>query len=208
MKLKDMAQSPANYDQKLNIKTSDIQMGIHRSFTYHRYEPTPYEALDRLFETYMVDSSDHVVDFGCGKGRLNFYLADRFGTRVTGIEMNETFYEACLQNLTAYKGKGSQDIVFERCLAEEYEIPETANVFYFFNPFTVEIFRRVVDKILYSVERKYRPVEIVLYYPAQDYVFFLENHSMFTLKLEVQLDEFEKNVNERFLVYELEEGWS
>ncbi|MGD6887845.1 SAM-dependent methyltransferase, partial [Staphylococcus shinii] len=34
-------------------------------------------------------------------------------------------------------------------------------------------------------------------------VFFLENHSMFTLKLEVQLDGFEKNVNERFLVYEL-----
>ncbi|WP_404431150.1 SAM-dependent methyltransferase [Sutcliffiella horikoshii] len=198
-----MPRSPVNYDQKLNIETTDIQMGIHRSFTYHRYEPTPYEALDRLFETYMVDSCDHVVDFGCGKGRLNFYLAHRFGQRVTGIEMNETFYEACLQNMTVYKGKGKQDIMFENCLAEEYRIPETANIFYFFNPFTVDIFRKVVSNILLSIEQHYRPIEIVLYYPAPDFVFFLENHSMFTLKLEVQLDGFEKNVHERFLVYEL-----
>ena len=198
-----MSRSPVNYDQKLNIETTDIQMGIHRSFTYHRYEPTPYEALDRLFETYMVDSSDHVVDFGCGKGRLNFYLAHQFGPRVTGIEMHETFYEACLKNLTVYKGKGKQNIMFEKCLAEEYKIPETANVFYFFNPFTVDVFRKVVRNILLSVEQHYRPIEIVLYYPAPDFVFFLENHSMFTLKLEVQLNGFEKNVNERFLVYEL-----
>ncbi|TYS67608.1 methyltransferase [Sutcliffiella horikoshii] len=198
-----MPRSLVNYDQKLNIKTADIQMGIHRSFTYHRYEPTPYEALDRLFETYLVDSCNHVVDFGCGKGRLNFYLAHRFGPKVTGIEMNETFYEDCLKNLIMYKGKGRQRIMFEKCLAEEYTIPETADVFYFFNPFTIDIFRKVVSNILSSIEQHYRPIEIVLYYPAPDFVFFLENHSMFTLKLEVQLDEFEKNANERFLVYEM-----
>lgn len=197
-----MTRSPVNYDQKLNIKTTDIQMGIHRSITYHRYEPTPYEALDLLFDTYHVDSCDNVIDFGCGKGRLNFYLAHQFGTKVTGIEMNETFYEACLENLSMYKGKGRQAINFKNCLAEEYKIPETANVFYFFNPFTVDIFRKVVCNILFSAEQHYRPIEIVLYYPAPDYVFFLENYTMFTLKLEVQLDGFEKNVNERFLVYE------
>ncbi|MEA3318738.1 MAG: methyltransferase [Bacillota bacterium] len=198
-----MPRSPVRYDQKLNIETTDIQMGIHRSFTYHRYEPTPYEALDRLFERYLVDSDNHVVDFGCGKGRLNFYLAHRFGPRVTGIEMNETFYEACLKNLSMYRGKGRQMIMFEKCLAEEYTIPETANVFYFFNPFSIDIFRQVVSNILFSIEQHDRPIEIVLYYPAPDFVFFLENHSMFTLKLEVQLDEYEKNANERFLVYEL-----
>lgn len=198
-----MPRSPISNDQKFNIETTDIQMGIHRSFTYHRYEPTPYEALDRLFEVYLVDSCDHVIDFGCGKGRLNFYLAHRFGTRVTGIEMNETFYEACLKNLSMYKGKGRQSIMFEKCLAEEYTIPETANIFYFFNPFTLDIFRKVVRNILFSAEQHCRPIEIVLYYPAPDFVYFLEEHSMFTLKLEVQLNGFEKNVNERFLVYEL-----
>ncbi|KMJ57580.1 SAM-dependent methyltransferase [Bacillus sp. LL01] len=190
------------YDQKLNIKTSDIQMGIHRSYTYHRYEPTPYEALDCLFKKYEVESGDHVVDFGCGKGRLNFYLAHRFGASVTGIEMNETFYGECLSNLEGYSGKNKQKIEFGQSLAEKYDIPSTANRFYFFNPFTIEIFRTVVNNILLSVEQTYRSVEIILYYPAPDYVFYLENHSLSNLKLEVQLDGYEKNANERFLVYE------
>lgn len=198
-----MEQFPSNYDHQLNIKTSDIQMGIHRSFTYHRYEPTPYGALDLLFEKYEIQSGDHVVDFGCGKGRLNFYLAYRFGARVTGIEMNEAFYKDCLHNLKSYQGKNAQHIDFAQTLAEKYEVPPTANRFYFFNPFTIDIFRTVVNNILLSVEQAYRPVEIILYYPAPYYVFFLENHSMFSLKLEVQLDGYEKNANERFLVYEL-----
>ncbi len=198
-----MAQFPLNYDHQLNIKTSDIQMGILRSYTYHRYEPTPYEALDCLFEKYEVESGDHVVDFGCGKGRLNFYLAHRFGASVTGIEMNETFYGECLSNLEGYRGKNKQKIEFEQSLAEKYEIPSSANRFYFFNPFTIEVFRTVVNNILLSVEHTYRPVEIILYYPSPDYVFYLEDHSLFNLKLEVTLEGYEKNVNERFLVYEI-----
>jgi SAM-dependent methyltransferase len=197
-----MSNAPSNYDHQLNIKTSDIQMGIHRSLTYHRYEPTPYEALDRLFENYEIKPWDHVVDYGCGKGRLNFYLAHRFGARVTGIEMNEVFYKDCLKNIKAYQGKHLQNIEFAKTLAEEYEVPPTANRFYFFNPFTIDIFRTVVNNILLSVEHSYRTVEIILYYPAPDYVFYLENHSMFRLKLEVHLNEYERNINERFLVYE------
>ena len=198
-----MTKVQSNYDQQFNIKTSDIQMGIHRSYTYHRYEPTPYAALDRLMESYKIQPHDHVVDYGCGKGRLNFYLANRFGARVTGIEMNETFYGDCLLNMKSYQGKNLHTIEFTQTFAEAYEVPRTANRFYFFNPFTIDIFRTVVNNILLSVEQSYRAVEIILYYPAPDYVFFLENHSMFRLKLEVTLDEYERNLNERFLVYEL-----
>jgi SAM-dependent methyltransferase len=192
-----------NYDQHLNIQTSGKQMGFHRSFHYHRYEPTPYEGLDRLFEEYRVSERDHVIDFGCGKGRLNFYMAHHFGAEVTGIEMNEAFFEESLANLRSYKGSNKEKIHFEQCLAERFEIPASANRFYFFNPFTVEIFRSVANNILLSVEEAYRPVEIILYYPAPDYVFFLENHALFQCKLEVKLASYESNVNERFLVYGL-----
>ncbi|CAG9620227.1 class I SAM-dependent methyltransferase [Sutcliffiella rhizosphaerae] len=192
-----------NYEENWNIKTADIQMGIHRSYTYHRYEPTPYEALDAFFEKYKVTLQDHFIDFGCGKGRLNFYVANQFGAKATGIEMNELFYKDSLMNLADYRGKYKEKIAFEHVMAEDFDIMLSANRFYFFNPFTVDIFRSVINNILLSVEKVNRPVNIILYYPAPDYVYFLEEHPMFSYKLEVPLEGYNKNANERFLVYEL-----
>lgn len=61
------------YDKQLNIKTGADQMTPAKSFHYHRYEPTPYQALATFFDQYKLKSSDRVVDFGCGKGRLLFH---------------------------------------------------------------------------------------------------------------------------------------
>jgi cyclopropane fatty-acyl-phospholipid synthase-like methyltransferase len=82
-----------NYDELLNIETEGNQRGYNKSFHYHRYEPTPYSALEKLFEEYELTSSDHIVDFGCGKGRLNFFIHHLFQASVTGIEMSEKLYD-------------------------------------------------------------------------------------------------------------------
>ncbi|MBM7619907.1 SAM-dependent methyltransferase [Bacillus tianshenii] len=194
-----------DYDRLLHIHTTEELMGLHRSMMYHRYEPTPYRDLLELFGQYELKPGDRVVDYGCGKGRLNFFLHDRFGVDVVGVEMNEGFYQKALENRESYlknrKQANSSVIEFQNCLAEEYKVRQSDNRFYFFNPFTVEIFRRVVDNILESVEQHYRNIELILYYPSEDYVYYLENHSLFEWKQEVRLRGYEGNVNERFLVY-------
>lgn len=195
------------YDELLNIQTVGEQDGFYKSFHYHRYEPTPYSALQILFEQYELKSSDRVVDFGCGKGRLNFYINYFHGADVIGIEMNKTFYEEAMINrdyyVDAVEENGGQ-IDFECCLAQEYEINSRDNRFYFFNPFSVQVFMSVVNNILLSVETVEREVEIILYYPSEDYIYFLEYQTVFELKEEVQLPGlYESNSNERFLVYQL-----
>ena len=45
----------------------------------------------------------------------------------------------------------------------------------------------VVNNILLSVENTGREVDIILYYPSEDYIFFLENQTAFELKKEVRL---------------------
>ena len=90
------------YDKLLNISTTGYQEGFNKSFHYHRYEPTPYSALEILFNQYKCKSSDRVVDFGCGKGRLNFYIHYFFHATVVGIEMNEIFYQEAIENLNRY----------------------------------------------------------------------------------------------------------
>ena len=196
------------FDAMLNIKTQGEQKGFSNSFHYHRYEPTPYSALEQLFNQYEVKSSDRVVDFGCGKGRLIFYINYLFNATTVGIEMNQTFYEEAIENQTRYTSKnknGKGKITFHCCLAEEYEISPLDNRFYFFNPFTIPIFMKVIKNILLSVETAERAVELVLYYPSKDYIYFLENQTSFELKGEVLLpQESEHNPNERFLLYRLE----
>lgn len=195
------------YDQLLNIETSEVQKGFHSSFHYHRYEPTPYEALVFLFEQYSITSKDSIIDFGCGKGRMNFFAHHFFGARATGIEMDETFYEEALQNRRRYWLKRREigdQLQFFQCLAETYSISKEDNVFYFFNPFTVQIFMKVVRNILASYEVEPRKLDIILYYPANEYTYYLEEQTPFYLFQEVLLPRYEYNPYEKFLIYRLD----
>ena len=59
------------------------------------------------------------MDFGCGKGRLPFYIHDRFDVSVTGIEMSGQLYQEALENQASYMQKGQTVkwfIRFECCL--------------------------------------------------------------------------------------------
>ncbi|WP_419882920.1 SAM-dependent methyltransferase [Peribacillus sp. B-H-3] len=195
------------YDALLNIKTGGDQKGFHQSLHYHRYEPTPYSALEHLFTQHELESSDRIVDFGCGKGRLNFYIHHLFSAHVTGIEMDENFYREALENRKSYQKKNRhapERIQFQCTLAQNYEIHPADNVFYFFNPFSVQIFMGVVKNILQSVEENKREIELILYYGSEDYTFFLENQTAFELREQVLLPGlYESNPFEKFLIYRL-----
>ncbi|HWL24432.1 MAG TPA: methyltransferase [Ureibacillus sp.] len=195
------------YEELLNIHTVGNKSEVNHSIYYHPYEPTPYSALEELFKHYEVSNQDHIIDFGCGKGRLLFYLHYFYHATVTGIEMNEVFYEEAQKNKTRYekKMKRHEDLIrFCCCKAEEYEIHPKDNRFYFFNPFSIQIFMKVINNILRSVENNSREVDLILYYASDDYRYFLENQTLFQLVNEIQLPGlFEKNTYERFLIYRL-----
>lgn len=174
-----------DYEKLLHINTEGHQQGFHKSLHYHRYEPTPYAYLELLFSEYTLRSSDHVVDFGCGKGRLNFFIHHFFQAAVTGIEFNELYYQDALKNRTTYscnRINSMEKIHFQLCKAEEYEIAPLDNRFYFFNPFSIQIFIKIINNILYSLEKNKRDAEIILYYPSDEYCLYLDNHPSFFYK--------------------------
>lgn len=195
------------YDQLLNIRTIGEQKIFNRSSHYHRYEPTPYSALELLFNQYPLKASDSVVDFGCGKGRLNFFIYHLFQANVTGIEMNKTFYLEEMENLRSFrkhKRVPEEKVRFYHGLAEKYPIRPENNIFYFFNPFSVQIFMKVINQILYSVEEVPREITLILYFASDDYIFYLENDTAFQLNQEIRLPGlYETNPYERFLLYRL-----
>lgn len=196
-----------DYDNLLYIKTTNTGVRAERSPHYHHYEATPYSIIHTLFEEYQLQQTDGFVDFGSGKGRVLFYVHHLFGASVTGVEMNEHLHKKTLMNKKKYlkHAKKKGEIQLECCLAEEYAVKESENKFYFFNPFSIQIFMKVINNIVDSVEQHSREVDLILYYPSTVYIHYLERNTSFKLLQEVKVPGlYEINDNERFLIYRLE----
>lgn len=195
------------YDKLLHIHTMEDKKTLYpKSHHYNPYEPTPYSALEKLTKNYTFNKQATVIDFGCGKGRLPFYLHYFQHISVTGIEMDTHFFSDAQHNLQSYNQlidthNNQADIQFICHLAEEYEITAKDTCFYFFNPFSMHIFKRIVSNILKSVEEVPREVDIILYYPHNTYIHFLEYYSPFELLLEIKLKAYWLNPDERLLIY-------
>lgn len=195
------------YEKLFNIKTTGEQHNFYESYHYNRYEATSYLALESLFKEYKVNSTDCVVDFGCGKGRLSFYINYYFNSKITGIEMNNNYYNTCINNKKNYLKRYSKQknkIEFLNEFAEEYKVSSTDNKFYFFNPFSLQIFMKVIKNILISTENYPRDIELILYYPSDDYIYYLENYTEFKLIQEINIP----NLNlidrrQKFLIYKI-----
>ena len=116
-------------DKDLCIETEEIQTDGKDTYYCHRYEPTPYEVLDELFTFYTPEKTDVFVDYGCGMGRLNFYIEKRYSLSSTGVEYSPVYYEKALENKKTYNGNKDK-IHFVNCKAEDYLVSKNETVFY------------------------------------------------------------------------------
>ena len=156
-------------DKQLQIETEGI-IQYYSDFHHNRYEPTDYSVLDAILK--YVKQEDTLIDYGCGKGRVDFYLHYKTNCHCIGIEYNEEVYQYALKNLQSSKMK---DIEFILQDASEYNVPPHANIFYFFNPFSIQILRSVFYKILSSYYENQRNMYLIFYYPNEDYISFIAN---------------------------------
>ena len=163
-----MTDHEQSWDLSLQIQTSgrdDTNADQYR----HPYEPTPYRVLERLAESGFFGKDDAVLDYGCGKGRVGFFLSHETGAATIGIEYDEHIYESAVKNRSTATAKA--DFVLTR--AEAYPVPSHVNRCYFFNPFSVEILRKVMARIRESYYESPREIFLFFYYPADEYISYL-----------------------------------
>ena len=168
---------------------------------HHPYEPTPYCVLERLADSGLIGPEDWVVDYGCGKGRVGFFLNHRTGARTIGIEYDEHIYLRALENQNTAKAKAE----FLLTRAEAYQVPEGVNRCYFFNPFSVEILQKVMARILESYYENPREILLFFYYPADEYVAYLMQVAELEFYDEIPCEDLfpGKKMRERILIFSL-----
>lgn len=148
------------WDKRLHVKT--IGREDEDNPHYSPYEPTPYSVLQRLADSGHVDRKDWLLDYGCGKGRVAFFMASVIGCRVTGIDHSRKLIDMAKENRRA-SGLGDR-VMLKCCLAEQYEV-QSENVLFFFNPFSVKVFGGVVRRLPEKGAGK-----LILYYPSDEYM--------------------------------------
>ena len=155
------------WDISLQIKTTGRDETNADEY-HHPYEPTPYSVLERLMKSGLIGKDNVVLDYGCGKGRVGFFLSYRAKARTIGIEYDDRIYESALENRKATISRIKPDFVLTK--AEEYEVPSEVNRCYFFNPFTAELLRKVMARVLESWYEQPRDIFLFFYYPADEYI--------------------------------------
>ena len=88
-----MDQNEVKYDKLLKIKTTGRDDSRSDQYCYP-YEPTPYGVLERLAYCGYLGKKNHLIDYGCGKGRVDFFLAWQVRCRTTGVEYDERMTKA------------------------------------------------------------------------------------------------------------------
>lgn len=188
------------WDKLLKIKTTGRDDSQSDQYRYP-YEPTPYSVLERLGNTGYIRKGNTLLDYGCGKGRADFFLSWQTRCRAVGIEYDQRIYEKAAENLKTGVSVGRITFVQEN--AELYPVPEEVDRIYFFNPFSLEILRKVLGRIRESYYSRPREILLFFYYPSDEYVSYLMAVEEMTFFDEINCQDLfpGSNPRERILIF-------
>ncbi|SFW62735.1 class I SAM-dependent methyltransferase [Selenomonas ruminantium] len=191
-----------DWDKLLHIKTTGRDDTISDLVRYP-YEPTDYTVLEQLARSGYIDKRNTVVDYGCGKGRVSFFLTSQTKCHAIGIEYNPRLYErACTNQQTTPRGNR---VTLLQQDAVNFTVPEQVDCCFFFNPFAVEILSTVLDNLQDSCKNAPRDILLIFYYPSPAYTEYLAELSHLTLidTIDCRPGEKYSDPREKLLVFRL-----
>lgn len=197
-----MNQAEQQWDKLLKIKTSGRDDTKSDCFRYP-YEPTPYAVLERLANSGLIRKQDVVLDYGCGKGRVDFFLAYQTRAHCIGVEYDERIIAVARENKNTAVSVNRVEILLGN--AETFPVPEQVNRCYFFNPFSVEILQTAMNRVLDSYYENPREMLLFFYFPSPEYIAYLMTMDELDFYDEIDCsDLFEENLDrEKIMIFQL-----
>ena len=196
-----MSQNEQNLDKLLRIKTSGRDDSNADQYRYP-YEPTPYVVLERLANSGLIRKKDVLLDYGFGKGRVDFFLSYQTRAKCIGIEYDERIFAAAEENLKT--SVSAEKVEFRLGNAEGFQVPQEVNRCYFFNPFSVEVLKSVLARIRESYYESPREILLFFYYPSAEYISYLMTVEELSFYDEIDCGDLfeEKSEREKILIFQ------
>ena len=190
------------WDSLLNIHTSGRDDTKSDQYRYP-YEPTPYKVLERLANSGYITKWNTLIDYGCGKGRVGFFISYQVGCSCVGIEYDERIYDAAIRNKN--RAISGEKVVMYQARAESFKLPEEVDRCFFFNPFSLEILKKVLSRILESWYECPREILLFFYYPQNEYISYLMTVDELIFADEIDCKDLfgGKDVREQIVVFEI-----
>ena len=190
------------WDKLLKIQTTGRD-DLNADQFHHPYEPTPYCVLERLADSGLIGKEDVLLDYGCGKGRVDFFLSYRTKAKSIGIEYDDRIYQSAMENKNEAPQKVKPEFVLTS--AEAYDVPGDVNRCYFFNPFSAEILQKVMGKIIESYYETPREILLFFYYPADEFISYLMTVDELDFYDEIECDDLfpGEDPRERIMIFSL-----
>ena len=133
------------------------------------YRPTQWRAFKQMLPRDQVGPDDVFCDLGCGMGRAVLLAARYPFKRVIGVELAPELAEIARRNVDQVRAKvEARDVEIVTADATAYPIPDDLTVLYLYNPFMGEIFDRVVENVVASVDRAPRRLRVIYRHPTED----------------------------------------
>jgi len=198
----------AVYDEFLGICTEVNKSDDHSGRKiFFEYGPTDYQMLETLFSKYPFEFEDHFVDFGCGKGRVIIMAAYHGCKHVTGYELDTNRYGKLVENVDNFRKKFDNESTFSisNINVEKVQLDDDSNKFWFFEPFHLKVYIRVLNEIQASLQRCIRNVSLFLYHPLESTVKYIDSLNYFEKLESSEFHNFPLNPNayyyHKYVVY-------
>jgi predicted RNA methylase len=162
------------YDRKLNINTPTLKENLKSTddasdkHDSHGNAPGSFLFFLQAIKFVPVKLSEtHLLDIGCGTGKILCSAISIGIKKVSGIDLDEMGLKLaklnCAKTKSRYNG-GEYEII--NTDAAHYLIPESVSVIFMYNPFGAETMRLVIENIKKSIKNKLRPVWIIYQNPS------------------------------------------
>ena len=158
-------------DRLLKIKTLGRDDSNADQYRYP-YEPTPYAVLERLANSGRIRKGDTLLDYGCGKGRVDCYLSYQTRCHSIGVGMIRGFMRQ-LQRIKRQPYPAAGQSLFSLADAGEFPVPDAVNRAYFFNPFFGGTITESDPADSGFLVRSTPGDPAVFYYPSDEYLAYL-----------------------------------
>ena len=178
-----------------SINNEELDLEKKDKLHLTEYFPTPYYILSKVFNLVKTDLVDSVfVDIGAGAGRSLTFVYNFKPKKIIGVELSKKLFSIAEDNMLKYfdeKKNVTWKLFNQNAL--DFNIPEDANVFFFYDPFDEHIMRKVIKKIKSSFKIKNRTILIIYISPRCRHLFTKNSFRLIHLDI--------NNFNKGFAVF-------